>query len=178
MTADALLGALAIFGLRVFNNAISTIRVVLITRDKRFWSAVLGFIEALTFAVVIANVVKDLSNVLNMLAYCGGYAIGGYVGMALDARFVTSYVVAIIITKTHGHEIALALRKIGFGVTEAQGEGRDGQVTVLRSVTARRDLRQLSEVVYQIQPDAFVSVVEAKHIQHGWLPSDHMGGPA
>lgn len=177
MTVDAILGALAIFGLRVFNNAISTIRVVLITRDKRFWSAVLAFIEALTFAVVIANVVKDLSNVLNMLAYCGGFAVGGYVGMALDARFVTSYVIAIIITKTHGHEIATALRSIGFGVTEARGEGRDGEVTVLRSVTARRDVHRLSEAVYQIQPDAFISVVEAKHIQHGWLPSDHPGGP-
>jgi uncharacterized protein YebE (UPF0316 family) len=169
MTMDAILLALLIFILRVFNNALSTIRVVLITRDKRFWAAVLAFIEALTFAVVISSVVRDLTNVLNMVAYCGGFAIGGYVGMALEARFITSYIVAMIITPDKGHEIALALRSAGYGVTETEGEGRDGTVTVLRSVIKRRELADVSRRTRQLEPDAFISVVEARAIDKGWF---------
>lgn len=169
MTFEVILTALLIFGLRIFNNAISTVRVVFITRGMRFWSASLAFVEAFTFAVVISSVVKDLGNWPNMLAYCGGFAVGGYVGMAIEARFITSYVVAMIITQSKGHEIAVALREKGFGVTETVGEGRDSQVVMLRSVIQRRDVADLSRTACSIQPDAFVSVVEARAIEHGWL---------
>ena len=140
LSLDALLLAAIIFGLRVFNNAIGTVRVVLITRDMRLWAAVLAFIEALTFAVVISSVVKDLNNFLNLTAYCLGFSIGGYVGMAIEARFITSYVTANVITKEKGREIAIALREHGYGVTETVGSGRDGEVQMLRSVIARREI--------------------------------------
>lgn len=169
MTLEAFGLALLIFGLRIFNNAIGTVRVVMITRDMRFWSSVLGFIEALTFVVVIAGVAKDLSNIPNLMAYCGGYAVGGYVGMAIEARFIISYVEATVVSATCGHEIAAALRKQGYGVTEAQGTGRDGMVMILRSVIQRRDSGDFSTTVHTIHPQAFVSMVEARAIERGWL---------
>jgi uncharacterized protein YebE (UPF0316 family) len=169
MPLEVVVTALMIFALRIFNNALSTVRVVFITRGMRLWSAVLAFIEAFTFAVVISSVVKDLGNWPNMLAYCGGFAVGGYVGMAIEGRFITSYVVAMVIASAKGHEIAVALREKGYGVTETVGEGRDSQVVMLRSVIQRRDVGDLSRTACAIQPDAFVSVVEARAIEHGWL---------
>jgi uncharacterized protein YebE (UPF0316 family) len=169
MTPEALLTALIIFLLRVFNNAISTVRVVFITRDKRLWSAVLAFIEAFTFIVVVSSVARDLNNLPNMLAYCGGFAVGGYVGMALEARLFTSYVIALIFAQERGHAIAVALRERGFGVTETSGEGRDGEVTILRCVLQRRDVRELTAIVRKIYADAFISLVEAKAVDQGWL---------
>lgn len=169
MTLDAFFLALLIFALRIFNNAIGTVRVVMITRDMRFWSSVLGFIEALTFVVVIAGVAKDLSNIPNLMAYCGGYAVGGYVGMAIEARFIISYVEATVVCATFGHEIAVALRERGYGVTEAHGSGRDGEVMILRSVIQRRDSADFSSIVRNMHPAAFVSMVEARAIEHGWM---------
>ena len=169
MTIEAFGLALLIFALRIFNNALGTIRVVMITRDMRFWSSVLGFIEALTFVVVIAGVAKDLSNIPNLIAYCGGFAVGGYMGMAIEARFIISYVEASVISQTNGHEIAVALREQGYGVTEAHGIGRDGEVMVLRSVIQRRDATDFSTIVHAVHPEAFVSMVEARAIEHGWL---------
>lgn len=169
MALDAILWAAAIFLLRIINNAVSTTRVVLITRDMRMWSVVLSFIEALTFIVVIANVLKDLSNLLNLIAYCGGYSVGGYVGLVIEARFLTSYVAATIITRTGGREIALALRQRGYGVTESIGEGRDGTVSMLRSVIFRRDVGDLLRIVRDLQPEAFVSVEETHTMERGWL---------
>ncbi|MCB9451306.1 MAG: DUF2179 domain-containing protein [Anaerolineaceae bacterium] len=169
VTLDGVLLALTIFGLRVLNNALGTVRIVIITRQQRLLAATLAFIEALIFAVVIANVVKDLSNILNLLAYCGGFAVGGYVGMGIEARFITSYVTATVISAAQGHEIALALREAGFGVTETLGEGRDGAVTLLRCVFNRREVGDLMAIVRKIEPDAFISVEEARAIQHGWV---------
>lgn len=169
MTLESFAFAAALFALRVLNNAIGTVRLILITRDQRFLAALLALAEAFIFAVVIANIVSDLTNIPNMLAYCGGFAVGGYVGMAIESRFITSYMVATIITHSNGHEIAVTLRERGYGVTETMGEGRDGSVRMLRSVASRRDMPDVLKAVRQIQPDAFVSVEEARAIQHGWL---------
>lgn len=169
MTLEGLAFALFLFALRILNNAIGTVRVILITRDQRFLASVLAFMEALIFAVVFANVVSDLTNIANLLAYCLGFSIGGYVGMAIESRFITSYVTVNIITHERGHHVATALRERGFGVTETVGEGRDGMVLILRSVISRRDVPDVLATVREVQPEAFVSVEEARTIQHGWV---------
>ncbi len=169
MTVDAVLFALLIFALRVINNAMATVRVVLITRQRRFFASILGFIEALIFALVIANVINDLNNWLNLTAYCAGFAAGNYMGMALEQRFITSYTTLNIIAATQGHEIALMLRDEGHGVTETIGEGRDGQVTMLRSVVISREVPALVNAVRDRYPDVFISLEETRPIQHVWL---------
>ncbi|NOG48308.1 MAG: hypothetical protein HND48_01825 [Chloroflexi bacterium] len=116
ITVDMLLAAGAIFLLRVLNYAISTIRMVAITRGRRLLASGLAFIEAFLFAVVIASIVTDISsNVLNLIAYCLGAAAGGWVGMALESRFITSYMTVSIIPRVReaGHAIAVALRDGG-----------------------------------------------------------------
>jgi uncharacterized protein YebE (UPF0316 family) len=175
LTLDGLLLALVIFVLRIFNSGIGTLRVVFITRQMRFLAAVLAFIEAWTFAVVMSSVVKDLSNVPNLLAYCGGFAVGNYIALWLERRFITSYVAVNIIAKERGHEVAELLRNKGYGVTETPAEGREGNVTALRSVVTHREVSKLLECVYEVLPDAFVSVVEIKSVQHGWVGAQRNG---
>jgi uncharacterized protein YebE (UPF0316 family) len=169
LTQDAVILALVIFVLRVFNSAVGTIRLVVMARGRFWLTAVLGFIEALIFAWVTANVIADLSNMLVLFAYCAGFSLGIYVGMAIEARFVTSYVKVNIITRNGGHEMALRLREMGHGVTEIHGEGGTGEVTMLSSVVLRVHVPEVLKFVYKEQPQAFVTLEETRSMQHGWL---------
>lgn len=169
MTTEALISAGIIFILRVLNNGIGTIRLISLARQQRMLTVVLGFFEALIFAITIAGVVADLTNVLNMLAYCGGFSVGAYVGMLIEARFITSFVSVNIISATHGHEIAMALREHGFGVTETFGEGLNGKVTMLHSVVNRRDMPKVAQIIHAQHPEAFISVGETRNVHHGWI---------
>jgi uncharacterized protein YebE (UPF0316 family) len=172
VTPELLLAAGGIFLLRVLNYAISTIRMVAIARDRRRLASGLAFVEAFLFAVVIASVVKDISeNVVNLLAYCLGAAAGGYVGMAIESRYITSYMSVNIVAHERplGHNIALALRDRGFGVTETMGEGLSGAVTMVRTVVSKRDVQQVVHVSREIDPQAFIAVEEARTIHRGWL---------
>lgn len=173
LTAGGIAFALLIFGLRVFNYAISTIRLVLIARGQRFWSSIIAFMEALIFAAVIAQVVSDLTNIINLLAYCLGAAVGSYLGMWIEGRFVTSYSTVTIITHEKGSEIAELLRDNSFGVTVTKGEGRDGHVDIIRSSVVTRDLPSLVRLVHSIYEQAFIDVEAARNLYRGWLP----GGP-
>lgn len=169
LSADALLFAGLIFLLRILNTGIGTIRLVIVTRQQRLLAAALAFIEALLFAVTISGVAADLNNLANLFAYCFGFSVGNYLGMLIERRFITSYMTVNVISHEKGHEIALALRDKGFGVTETVGEGKDGAVTMLRSVVQNRDVPKILGVVRSTHIDAFVAVEEARAVHRGWI---------
>ena len=172
ITVEVLIGAGLIFFLRVVNYAVSTVRTVAISRGRRGLSSVLAFIEAFLFAVVIASIVQDItSNWVNLIAYCMGAAAGGWVGMVIESRFITGYMSVSVIAhkQERGHDMAIALREGGFGVTETIGEGLNGPVTMVRSVVVKRDVQNLLEIVRHVDHEAFVSVEEAHAIHRGWL---------
>jgi len=169
MTGAEILLAIAIFVLRVLNYAIGTIRMVAIARGARVIAAFLAAFEALIFAVVIANIVSDLENIVNLVAYCLGASAGSWLGMELESRLIKGYVIVNVFASKMGHEIAVAMRDAGFGVTEIYGEGREGAVTTLRSVINKREAKQLTQMIDKLNPEAFVAIEETKAINHGWM---------
>jgi uncharacterized protein YebE (UPF0316 family) len=168
-TTEILISALVIFGLRVLNSGIGTLRLIVVTRGQRMLSAIMAFVEALTFAYAIAIVSNNLTNVWNLAAYCGGFSVGAYLAMVLESRLIRSFVSINIIAKTRGHEIAEALRAAGFGVTETEGEGRDGVVTILRSIVISRDVSRAVTIVRDTQEDAFIAVEPALTVYRGYM---------
>jgi uncharacterized protein YebE (UPF0316 family) len=169
LSTDALLLAALIFCLRILNTGIGTIRLVIVTRQKRLFAAGLAFFEAMLFAITISSVATDLNNIMNLLAYCGGFSVGNYVGMVLEKRFITSFMTVNVVCSDRGHEMASALRDHGFGVTETIGEGKDGAVTLLRSVVVNREVPKILHVIRSTQTDAFVAVEEARAVHRGWV---------
>lgn len=168
MSSDELIIVLLIFVLRILNYSVGTIRVVVVARGQRLVGSAMAGLEALIFAVVVAKVITDLDNIANLAAYCAGAAVGSYVGMMLEARFVRGFMVVNAITHDHGRETALALREAGFGVTTTLSEGKDGMVTTLRSVINKREMPQYLKMLQGINPDAFVSLEEVRGVRRGW----------
>ncbi|MDZ4763889.1 MAG: DUF5698 domain-containing protein [Chloroflexota bacterium] len=169
ITTDVLIAAALLFFLRVMNNAVSTVRLIMLARQRRALTFVLSVIETLIFAVTIGSVVTDMGNLLNLAAYSVGFAVGGYVGMWIEARLITGHLIVNIFTPKKGHEIAVTLRDQGFGVTETIGEGKDGKVSMLRSVVNKRDMSHLIDIVQGMHEEAFIAVEEARAVERGWV---------
>lgn len=168
MAFEELFIVLLIFVLRVVNYSVGTIRLVVVAHGQRMIGSAMAAFEALIFAIVVAKVINDLENIANLFAYCAGAAVGSYVGMMLETRFVRGFMVINVITHDYGRETALALREAGFGVTTTVGEGKDGDVTTLRSVVNKREMSQYLKMLQGINPDAFVSIEEVRNIRRGW----------
>ncbi len=175
LTTDAVLLAALLFTLRIINYAVSTMRLVFISRGQRPLAAALALLEALIFAVVMASVVADLSNWLNLGAYCLGAAAGSYIGMMLESRLITSYRTVNVIVQKFGEDIARTLRMAGYAVTESEGRGLQGQVTMLRSVVNAREVPDIIAIIQNVNPEAFIQVEEARTIRSGYMRLP--GGP-
>lgn len=170
MLVDAVWFPLFIFAMRVADSTLGTVRLIFLMRDWRWAAMALAFIEALIFALATAGVLATLSHsVVNLLAYCLGYATGSYLGMVLEARFVTSYVTVRLIARNGNGDLAELIRQQGHGVTVVEGMGGSGEVKLLHSVVRRKDVGPLLKAVHRAFPRTFVTLEEARAVRRGWM---------
>lgn len=169
MWTESLALAGLIIVLRAGNHTVGTVKMLAIVRHRKLFAAALGALEALIFAYVFSQVIADTDNWVILAAYCLGASVGIFIGMTLEERLTKHYVSLNVITSNGGHDIAVALRAAGFGVTEMQGEGRDGKVTMLRSIFELKQVRKAMQTVLEINPKAFTALEEERSIHAGWL---------
>jgi len=167
---EVILWALLIFFLRVAAIALQTVRVLFVVRGERLLSSTMGFFQTLLFVVAIGMVVQDLTNIPNVLAYCLGFAVGTWVGMAIEGRLALGYVLVRIVSLQKGRRIAHVLREKGYGVTEMLGEGRAGRVGIIDVVAKRKDVPLITSIGREIDGEAFITIQEAREVYRGYIP--------
>ena len=74
-----------------------------------------------------------------------------------------------IYSPASGKAIAGALRASGHAVTEFTARGKDGLLTVVNYVVARRDAQPAREIAEKIDPNAFITIDEARSLQRGYF---------
>ncbi|PJZ57551.1 DUF2179 domain-containing protein [Leptospira barantonii] len=151
-----------IFLSRVTDVSIGTIRVILLTREKKAIAASLGFLEVLLWVIVITQVIKNLNNVFCYLAYAGGFATGTFIGMILEEKLAIGYSLLRIISPQNGQEIANQLSDAGYRVTTMDGHGSRGPVKIVFTVLRRKKIIQAMKIVKNVEPDVFYSIENAR----------------
>ena len=168
ISPQAWLIAGGIFFLRVANMSLDTLRVMVMMRGRKWSAWVLGFIQTVVFVVALTSVIKDLTNMLNMIAYAAGFATGNVVGMWMEERLAIGHVHLRIISPSHGEAIADRLREEGYAVTEIPARGRDGEVTLLNASVLRKNAKKALEFVQDEDPDAFVTAEDLRPVSRGF----------
>jgi uncharacterized protein YebE (UPF0316 family) len=151
--------AMLIFAIRVVDVSLGTLRTISVVQGRLLLSVVLGFVEVLIWIVALSQVIIGVSeNPLLMVAYAGGFATGNASGIALERLLALGTVVVRMVSARNGARIANELRQGGHRVTTFQGEGRDGDVTLVYVTCRRRQLRSLLDRARAIEPSIFYTV--------------------
>jgi uncharacterized protein YebE (UPF0316 family) len=167
-TTSVVLSALVIFGLRVVDMTLDTIRVLFVMRGKKPIAWVLGFFQSLVFVIAITSVLSHLDNPWNVIGYAAGFATGNVVGMAIEARLAVGHIHLTIISPSRGSKVVDSLRTAGFGVTEIPARGKDGTVAILHCDVLRRDMDHVETVIMEADPEAFVTAEDVRPVQRGF----------
>ena len=157
-----------IFGLRVTDMSLDTLRVLFVIRGRKAISWTLGFFQSALWVVAITSVLQNLGNLWNVIAYASGFATGNVVGMAIEERLAVGQSDVRIISPGRGSAIADVLRQAGYAATELAGRGKDGTVAVINCSLLRRDIGRLQKIVAEIDPEAFVTVEEVRPLHRGF----------
>ncbi len=161
--------ALLIFIVRVISITLATWRFLIMGRANKLAVMGIAFVEALTFALTFGAVAQDLTNVWNLLAYCGGFAAGTFVGTTIEQRLAQGFATVHVISMTKSLAIVEAVRAAGFGATRTAGEGGRGAVGLIFIVVRRRDIDMVLDIVDDIDPKAFITIDETRAVSRGFL---------
>jgi uncharacterized protein YebE (UPF0316 family) len=160
--------ALLIFVLRVMDVTAATMRVLMISRGRKLYVWFLAFIQAFIFIIAIRVVIAEISSLINILAFAGGYATGSVTGIWLEGKIAIGHVNMRIISAERGPELAEHLRREGFAVTEYPGRGKDGTVSVLDVTVLRREVKKVENLINLKDDKAFITAENIKSVSKGF----------
>ena len=162
-----LLGGLLIFCLRLIDVSMGTVRILMAVRGRRLLAGMIGFFEVTIFLVAISQVVTNIGNWWNVLAYAGGFAVGTIVGMTIERKLAIGLAEVDIVSMGKGTEVAQALRTEGYGATEFLGVGQSDIVSMVRTVVRRREVPAVVATANAMDEKAFITVQDMQSAFRG-----------
>ncbi|HOP70287.1 MAG TPA: DUF2179 domain-containing protein [Bacillota bacterium] len=166
-----LLEYLLIFFARVCDVTLSTVRMILVVRGKRYPAAAIGLVEASIYITALGRVMRNIDDPLKVLAYGLGFALGTLLGSWVEERLALGHVtLEVIPPEENAEELLRAVRTAGYGVTVLTGHGLKGPKQVLLVSTDRKSLPRLAAIIEEFAPDSFMTVLETRAVRGGVTP--------
>ena len=161
---------LLIFLARVVDVSIGTIRIMLLSRNKKYLAPLLAFFEVLIWLLAIQQIFNHLNNVACYLAFAGGFAMGNFVGITIEEKLAVGLEIVRVVTKKDAAELIAFLKTKGYGVTSVDASGTTGKVNIIYTIINRRDHRTVIDIIHRFNPRAFYSVEDVKSVSEGVFP--------
>ena len=150
------LSALMIFVLRLIDQALTTIRGLVVSK-KPFLGAFIGLVESAIWIIVVSKVINDIDEPVLIFGYALGFAAGTVLGSYIERFIGIGSTVVRVFSPSNSPSVAKALREENFMVTVINGEGRDGPVTICWCIVPRRKVNKVLTVIKTVNPDAYVT---------------------
>ncbi len=161
---------LLIFCSRIIDVSLGTIRLIFISRGKKYLAPIFGFFEILIWLLAIGKILNNLSNPLCYIAYAGGFAIGNFLGILMIEKLTIGLLLVRIITKKDASPLIKSFKKDGYGVTSITAKGITGKVHVIYTIIKNNNYNVVIEKILKFNPKAFYSIEDVKFVNEGIFP--------
>jgi uncharacterized protein YebE (UPF0316 family) len=164
-----------IFFARIIDVSIGTLRIILVGRGMRFISSLLGFFEVFIWLLAISQIVTNLGSLVNMVAYCAGFAAGTYVGMTIERRLSLGNMIVRVIVPHESAHLIMYLIANNYKVTHVDAEGALGKVKIIFTIVRRSELKHVLEIIRRFDKDAVYTVEDVRMVSESGLPKAASG---
>ena len=162
---------LLIFIARVIDVTFGTIRIIFVSKGKKYLAPFFGFFEIMIWLFAIGQVMQNLTNIYYYFAYAGGFAMGNFVGIYIEGKMAIGTLVVRIITKKDSSALIESLKSRNYGITIVDAQGATGSVKLIFTVIKRKDIDDVVGMIKHFNPKAFYSIEEVRAASEGIFPA-------
>ncbi len=162
---------LLIFLARICDVSIGTMRIIFVSKGKKYIAPIMGFFEVLIWITAISKIMQNLDNYVNYVAYAAGFATGNFVGMIIEEKLAVGFQMIRIFTYQNGQELVQNLNSGGFGATSVEAHGAKEKVDIIYSIVQRTELQRVLEIIDQYSPKTFYTIEDVRTVNEGIFPS-------
>lgn len=159
-----------IFFAKIFEVSLATLRIVLITKDEKVKGAIIGFFEVIIWVLLAASVLVNIvEDPIKVVVYAAGFAIGNYTGSWLEnyLAFGTTNIQVIVQQET-GKKLSLALREVGFALTEVEASGMYDKREILYIHVSRKKVPDTVKLIKSFEKNVVITINDIKPVYGGY----------
>lgn len=149
---------------RITDVTMGTVRIIFVSKGIKMAAAVLGFFEVIIWLIAVGQIMQNLTNWVNYIAYGAGFGIGNWVGIKVEERISIGYVVVRIITRKTAEELISYLKESGHRYTILDATSDEGPVNVVFMPIKRREVGGLIRKVREFNPRAAYTVEDLRSV--------------
>ena len=158
---------LIIFGSRICDVSLGTLRHVFIARGFKNIAPIMGFFEVLIWIIVVKQIMNTANNWACYIAWAGGFAMGNFLGLLIEERLALGLQVVRIITHQDYILLVENLAKANHGVTMVDAQGAKGPVKMIFTIVKRKDVADVARIIESSHPSAFYSIEDIRDTSAG-----------
>lgn len=176
MLENAFIMVSIIFVINVVYVTLSTIRMILTLKGRKYVAALVSMFEVVIYVVGLGLVLENLNEVQNLIAYAIGFGTGVVVGSFIEEKLALGYITVNVVSGNPDLNFTQKLRDKGYGVTSWSSYGMDGDRLSVQILTPRKYELRLYQTIQDIDPKAFIISYEPKRIHGGfWVKQVRKG---
>ncbi len=153
-----------IFLARIVDVTLGTLRIIFISKGKKYIAPFLGFIEIIIWLLAITRIFENLNNWTCYLGFAAGFATGSYIGIVVEEKIALGVELIRIITSKDATGLIMTLKEQGYGVTYITANGSQGEVGIIYSVIKRSDLARFIGFMKEFNPNAFYTIEDIRFV--------------
>lgn len=150
---------IGIFVCKVIEDALSTLRIIVVSNGKKLFGAILGFVIALIWVFVTGSVIIGLNeNPFKIIVFALGSLVGSYVGSVIEEKIALGTNLFIVkISNNKLQTIYNVLKKAHYNVEIINK-------CTLRITSNRKETSNVTNLIYKYDKNAFIIAEKAKII--------------
>ena len=156
-----------IFISKVLENALSTLRLIVVANGKKQVGAILNFIISIVWVVTTGYVVVDvLKDPFKIIVFAIGSYFGSLVGSIMEEKIAMGSCMIMVVTEEDiGECMVQTLKEKKFLVTTLKGKGNERFRKVLLITIKRKQQNEVISIIEKCDNDAFITVESVTSIK-------------
>ncbi len=159
-----------VFLARVIDVTLGTLRIIFISRGKKYLAPLFGFVETFIWILAVSQIIRNVQGIWAYVGYAAGFATGTIVGMIIEDKLAIGTLILRTILPGDVSALRERLRSAGYGVTCVAGRGSQMDVTLVYTIIKRKDLQPVTAIIHTLHPQAFISIEELRSAEKGVFP--------
>lgn len=155
---------LAIFFSKIIENALATLRLIVVANGKKklgaFLQGLIALIWIFVTGIVITNINKDI---LKIIFFCLGSIVGSYLGSVIEEKLALGNNILMCVTKEK-YESQIKEILNGYQITTIKE--KDGKYSILFIFLKRKETANISKIIKKIDKESILISEKAKNINN------------
>ena len=155
---------LAIFFSKIIENALATLRLIVVANGKKklgaFLQGLIALIWIFVTGIVITNINKDI---FKIIFFCLGSIVGSYLGSVIEEKLALGNNILMCVTKEK-YESQIKEILNGYQITTIRE--KDDKYSILFIFLKRKETANISKIIKKIDKESILISEKAKNINN------------